>query len=144
HPVTIAHDTTREAAALLQALGRLPDQILFCFPNADAGSRSLIDRAAGFCQQHPSARVFVNLNHLDYWSLLKNSAILIGNSSSGIMETASIPLPTVNVGFRQAGRQRPLNVVDSEPDVESILAAVRKARSPAFHQSLQGMINPYG
>jgi UDP-N-acetylglucosamine 2-epimerase (non-hydrolysing)/GDP/UDP-N,N'-diacetylbacillosamine 2-epimerase (hydrolysing) len=144
HPVTIARDTTREAGALFQALGRVADQILFCFPNADAGSRELIDRAADFCQQHPSARVFVNLNHLDYWSLLKNSAMLIGNSSSGIMETASIQLPTINVGFRQAGRERPCNVIDSEPDVESILAAVEKAKSPAFIESLTGMPNPYG
>jgi len=144
HPVTIARDTTREAGALFQALGRIADQILFCFPNADAGSRELIDRAADFCQQHLSARVFVNLSHVDYWSLLKNSAMLIGNSSSGIMETASLLLPTVNVGFRQAGRERPLNVIDAEPDVESILAAVEKARSPAFLQSLAGMSNPYG
>jgi UDP-N-acetylglucosamine 2-epimerase (non-hydrolysing)/GDP/UDP-N,N'-diacetylbacillosamine 2-epimerase (hydrolysing) len=144
HPVTIARETTREAGALFQALGRLPHQVLFCFPNADAGSRELIDRAAGFCRAHPSARVFVNLSHLDYWSLLQNTAMLIGNSSSGIMETASLELPTVNVGFRQEGRERPSNVIDAEPEVESILAAVEKAGSAEFRESLAGMTNPYG
>jgi len=53
-------------------------------------------------------------------------------------------LPTVNVGFRQAGRERPANVIDAEPEVESILAAVEKARSEAFLESLAGMSNPYG
>jgi UDP-hydrolysing UDP-N-acetyl-D-glucosamine 2-epimerase len=144
HPVTIARDTTREAGALFQALGRLSQQIVFCFPNADAGSRSLIDRAAVFCKEHAAARVFVNLSHLTYWSLLANTAMLVGNSSSGIMETASLGLPTVNIGFRQDGRQRPSNVLDARPDHESILDAIEKASSEEFRRSLEGMTNPYG
>ena len=144
HPVTIARDTTREAGALFEALARLPHQILFCFPNADAGSRELIDRAVAFCQGRPEARVFVNLSHLTYWSLLKNAAMLVGNSSSGIMETASLGLPTVNVGIRQEGRERPRNVVDAGPDVESILGAIELASSAEFQRSLEGMANPYG
>jgi UDP-N-acetylglucosamine 2-epimerase (non-hydrolysing)/GDP/UDP-N,N'-diacetylbacillosamine 2-epimerase (hydrolysing) len=144
HPVTIARDTTREAGALFEALGRLNDQVLFCFPNADAGSRELIDRAAMFCREHAAARVFVNLSHLTYWSLLGNAVMLVGNSSSGIMETASLGLPTVNIGFRQQGRERPRNVLDAEPEVDSILSAIQRASSSEFRQSLEGMTNPYG
>src|SRR5260370_3203796 len=80
HPVTISLDTTREAVAVFEALGRLPDQILFCFPNADAGSRQLIDLATTFCRVRPVARVFVNLSHLAYWSLLRSPGILLGHS----------------------------------------------------------------
>lgn len=144
HPVTIARDTTREAGAIFEALGRVPDQILFCFPNADAGGRELIGRASAFCQGRPSARVFVNLSPVTYWSLLGNAAMLLGNSSSGIMETASLALPTVNIGFRQQGRERPRNVLDADPDAESILAVVERAGSREFQKSLEGMSNPYG
>jgi UDP-N-acetylglucosamine 2-epimerase (non-hydrolysing)/GDP/UDP-N,N'-diacetylbacillosamine 2-epimerase (hydrolysing) len=60
------------------------------------------------------------------------------------METASIALPTVNIGLRQQGRERALNVLDAAPDAGSILAAATKARSASFRTSLTGMINPYG
>jgi UDP-N-acetylglucosamine 2-epimerase (non-hydrolysing)/GDP/UDP-N,N'-diacetylbacillosamine 2-epimerase (hydrolysing) len=69
---------------------------------------------------------------------------MVGNSSSGIMESASFALPTVNVGFRQKGRERARNVLDAEPDAESILARIAEARGAAFRGSLEGMTNPYG
>jgi UDP-hydrolysing UDP-N-acetyl-D-glucosamine 2-epimerase len=144
HPVTIARDTVREADALFAALRMLPDQILFCYPNADAGSRHLIARARSFAESREGAQVFVNLDALTYWSLLKQVNVLVGNSSSGIMESASFALPTVNVGLRQQRRERARNVIDAAPDTDSILAAIAKAKSSEFRGSLQGMTNPYG
>ena len=144
HPVTIARDTTREADELFAALLQLPEQVLFCYPNADAGSRELIQRTQQFSKQKPNARVFVNLPALTYWSLLKCVDFMIGNSSSGIMETPSFALPTVNVGMRQQGRERARNILDAAPDRTDILAKVAIARSPQFRQSLQDMHNPYG
>jgi UDP-hydrolysing UDP-N-acetyl-D-glucosamine 2-epimerase len=143
HPVTLARDTVREADSLFAALQTLPDQILFCYPNADAGSRNLIERARAFAASR-DAHVFVNLDALTYWSLLKQVDVLAGNSSSGIMESASFPLPTVNVGVRQQGRERARNVLDAVADTSSILAAIATAKSSEFHRSLQGMTNPYG
>jgi UDP-N-acetylglucosamine 2-epimerase (non-hydrolysing)/GDP/UDP-N,N'-diacetylbacillosamine 2-epimerase (hydrolysing) len=69
---------------------------------------------------------------------------MAGNSSSGIMETASFALPTVNIGMRQQQRERPQNVLDAEPETASILGQVAKAKSAAFRASLEGMTNPYG
>ena len=60
------------------------------------------------------------------------------------METASFALPTVNVGFRQQGRERARNVLDAAAVVDSILKAVATARSREFRDSLIGMTNPYG
>jgi UDP-N-acetylglucosamine 2-epimerase (non-hydrolysing)/GDP/UDP-N,N'-diacetylbacillosamine 2-epimerase (hydrolysing) len=120
HPVTIVRDTLQEADALFGALESLPDQILFCYPNADAGSRALIERSKSFLAQRGGGRVFTNLDAITYWSLLRNVGMLIGNSSSGIMETASFALPTVNVGLRQQGRERAQNVLDSEAQVRAI------------------------
>jgi UDP-N-acetylglucosamine 2-epimerase (non-hydrolysing)/GDP/UDP-N,N'-diacetylbacillosamine 2-epimerase (hydrolysing) len=144
HPVTLATDTVREADSLFAALQALSDRILFCYPNADAGSRNLIERARSFATSREGARVFVNLDALTYWSLLRQVEVLLGNSSSGIMESASFALPTVNIGIRQQGRERACNVIDAAPDTASILAAIAKAKSSAFRGSLQGMTNPYG
>ena len=144
HPVTIARDTTRECDELFSALQQIAGQIIFCYPNADAGSRELIERTRQFQQQRPDAHIFVNLPALIYWSLLKNVDLMIGNSSSGIMETPSFALPTVNVGMRQQGRERARNVVDAAPSETDIRAKIAIARSPQFRQSLQGMQNPYG
>ena len=144
HPVTIARDTTRECDELFSALQQIAGQIIFCYPNADAGSRELIERTRQFQQQRPDAHIFVNLPALIYWSLLKNVDLMIGNSSSGIMETPSFALPTVNVGMRQQGRERARNVVDAAPSETDIRAKIAIARSPQFCQSLQGMQNPYG
>ena len=100
-------------------------QILFCYPNSDAGSRSLIRRAQEFLSRSvASGHIFTNLDALTYWSLLAQVELLLGNSSSGIMETASFALPTVNIGIRQKGRERAANVIDVEPTVESILAGI--------------------
>ena len=145
HPVTLARDTVREADSLFAALQTLPDQILFCYPNADAGSRNLIERARAFAASHnEDAHVFVNLDALTYWSLLKQVDVLAGNSSSGIMESASFALPTVNIGVRQQGRERAPNVLDAAAETSSILAAIVRAKSSEFRRSLQGMTNPYG
>ncbi len=144
HPVTLARDTLREADSLFAALQTLPDQILFCYPNADAGSRNLIERAREFAASRDDVHVFVNLDALTYWSLLKQVDVLAGNSSSGIMESASFALPTVNIGVRQQGRECARNVLDADADTSSMLAAIARAKSPEFRRSLQGMTNPYG
>jgi len=143
HPVTIARDTTREADELFAALQDFPGQLLFCYPNADAGSRDLIRRTREFLQQ-PGSKIFVNLPAITYWSLLRQVDLLIGNSSSGIMESASFTLPTVNIGMRQQGRERARNVLDAAPERVDILAKIKLALSPEFRRSLQGMENPYG
>ena len=144
HPVTIAHDTTYEASALFAALSERSEQILFCYPNADAGSRSLIEQSRRFLGARADGRIFVNLSAVVYWSLLANVDLMVGNSSSGIMETASLRLPTVNVGLRQHGRERARNVLDAKADKQSILEKIEEARCNRFRSSLEGMTNPYG
>lgn len=144
HPTTIARDTTREADALFGAIESIAGQLVFCYPNADAGSRTLIERVRLCARERGDARVFVNLDPVTYWSLLKYVDLLIGNSSSGIIEAASFALPAVDIGIRQRGRERGRNVLDAQPAVASILDQVRTARSEEFRRSLEGMENPYG
>jgi UDP-hydrolysing UDP-N-acetyl-D-glucosamine 2-epimerase len=144
HPVTLRRETTSEAAALFAALEQVEGQILFSYPNADAGSHKIIQQAQAFIEKRGSGRVFVNLGAIAYWSLLQHVEMLIGNSSSGIMETASFALPTVNIGLRQKGRERAANVLDAAPETQAILEAIAHARDGAFRASLSGMTNPYG
>jgi len=144
HPVTLAEDTLDETDALFSALDELSDQLLFCYPNADAGSRALIERTRSFLAARGRGHVFVNLDAVTYWSLLRHVQVFVGNSSSGIMETASFSLPTVNIGIRQRGRERARNVLDAAADRAAILAAVQRARAPEFRASLRGISNPYG
>jgi UDP-hydrolysing UDP-N-acetyl-D-glucosamine 2-epimerase len=143
HPVTIANDTLQETDQLFGALGELGDQLLFCYPNTDAGSRALIERTKSFLAGR-QGRLFVNLDAVTYWSLLRQVPVLVGNSSSGIMESASFGLPTVNVGLRQQGRERARNVLDAPADRTAILGAIKAALDSEFRNSLRGMENPYG
>lgn len=144
HPVTIARDTLVEADALFEALATLEDQIVFVYPNADAGSRELIARVRAFVAGRTDAHLFVKLAAVTYWSLMREADVFVGNSSSGIMETPSFALPTVNVGMRQQGRERARNILDAAPATHEILAAIRTAKSLAFRASLRGVVNPYG
>jgi UDP-N-acetylglucosamine 2-epimerase (non-hydrolysing)/GDP/UDP-N,N'-diacetylbacillosamine 2-epimerase (hydrolysing) len=144
HPVTIFRNTTAEADAVFAALEEVGGQIIFCYPNADAGSHELMARIRSFCAVHSNAHLFINLPAITYWSLLREAAVLIGNSSSGIMEAASFALPVVNIGIRQQGRERGSNILDAEPTVESIDAQLAKACEPAFRERLRSESNIYG
>jgi UDP-hydrolysing UDP-N-acetyl-D-glucosamine 2-epimerase len=144
HPVTILKDTNAEADAFFAALAQTPGQLLYVYPNSDAGSLALIERTKALAVTRQHTHIFVNLDPIAYWSLLGNVAAMIGNSSSGIMEAASFALPTVNVGIRQQGRERACNVLDAPAEPAAIVAAIQRALSPEFRESLRGMENPYG
>jgi len=144
HPVTINRDTLSETDALFDALDSLSHQILFCFPNADAGSRALIRRTKDFVESKGRGNIFINLDTLTYLSLLGQVEAFVGNSSSGIMEAASFQLPVVNIGVRQQGRERARNVIDVTADTGAIREGIRKAAMADFRQSLVGLKNPYG
>lgn len=144
HPVTLLADPAAEAAPLFEALEGRDEPIVFCFPNADAGRERIIRLAETFVAVHPCARLVVNLEHLRYWSLLSRAAALVGNSSSGIMESPSLGLPCVNVGDRQRGRQRAANILDAPASTAGIVHALEQALDPAFRSAVAGMSNPYG
>lgn len=144
HPVTILRDTNAEADALFAALAQRPGQLIFVYPNADAGSHALIARTRALAETRPQTRVFVNLDAVTYWSLLGQVDALVGNSSSGIMEAGSFALPVVNVGMRQQGRERGANLIDAPAEVGAIGAAISRALNREFRACLAGMRNLYG
>jgi UDP-hydrolysing UDP-N-acetyl-D-glucosamine 2-epimerase len=144
HPVTLLEDTTAEFEHLLTALNRVPQPLIFVYPNADAGSRLLVARSREFAEVRGNARVFINLDHHTFLSLLAQAAAMVGNSSSGIMESTSLELPTVNIGIRQQGREHAENILDAGADTEEIATKMRIALSPEFREQVRGITNPYG
>jgi len=144
HPVTLISDAGAEVDALFAALENLKGPVVFCYPNADTGHQIIIDRARDHCRRKPHARLNTNLDLFDFRRLLKIADFMIGNSSSGIMETPSLKIPFINIGLRQRGRERATNVIDVPGERAAIVRAIEKARSPSFRASLTGMINPYG
>jgi UDP-hydrolysing UDP-N-acetyl-D-glucosamine 2-epimerase len=144
HPVTILRDPVCEADELFAALQQLPQKLLFISPNADAGSRELLQRIHRFIASRPDDRFVTNIDHVTYLSLLQFLTAMVGNSSSGIMEAASFKLPAVNVGIREKGREHGNNVLDCAPGRDEIEKAVHIALSDNFRASLRDLTNPYG
>jgi UDP-hydrolysing UDP-N-acetyl-D-glucosamine 2-epimerase len=144
HPVTILADTNSEADAFYSAVAQIRGQLIFVYPNADAGSHALIQRSRAIVESRPDTSIYVNLDAVTYWSLLGQVDAMVGNSSSGIMEAASFALPVVNVGMRQQGRERARNVIDAPAEAQSISKSISKALDLSSRESLRGMQNPYG
>jgi UDP-N-acetylglucosamine 2-epimerase (non-hydrolysing)/GDP/UDP-N,N'-diacetylbacillosamine 2-epimerase (hydrolysing) len=144
HPVTLSRDTLCEIDELLAALGDLPQNLLFISPNSDAGSRELLQRVAAFTASRSNARFITSIDHRTYLSLLQFLAVLVGNSSSGIMEAASFKLPAVNIGIRQNGRERARNVLDCIANRAAIVNSIHNAMLGPFRASLSDLKNPYG
>lgn len=144
HPVTLLEDTTAEFEHLLAALNCFSQQLIFVYPNADAGSRALVARSREFAARRSDAMVLINLDHHTFLSLLTQAGAMVGNSSSGIMESTSLDLPTVNIGLRQQGREHADNILDAKADAEDIVVKMRKALDPEFRKRISGIASPYG
>ena len=119
-------------------------QTVFTYPNTDAGGAEML-RVLQSRAELPYLRVVPHLGSLRYLSLMRIAAVMVGNSSSGILEAASFGLPVVNIGTRQHGRLRAGNVIDVGYDRTAIVSAVRHAlEDPAFRAALRECRNPYG
>lgn len=113
------------------------------YPNTDPANRGIIDVIEAF-RGHGKVFAYKNLARDDFISLYKNAKFIIGNSSSGIMEAASIPIAAINVGLRQRGRLAGDNVIFCDGNRPAITAAIRNALSPEFQDALRCIDNPYG
>ena len=146
HPVTMAGYEKNDAPEnLLAALDSFPAyQIIFTKSNSDAGGRAineLIDKYAAANPARVCART--SLGQLRYLSAMKWAAAVVGNSSSGLIEAPVLKTPTVNIGTRQQGRERPLSVIDCGTDKSSIVGAVTRALSAEFGEKVQKITIPY-
>lgn len=147
HPVTQdeAADAAAQVEEVLLALVETELFTLITMPNADAGGHGVYETILRFIGQYPERfKLVKNLGQRAYLSAMQYAKLMIGNSSSGIIESASFRLPVVNIGDRQAGRYKPANVIDCLCTREAILTAVKTALSQEFAAQIADLENPYG
>jgi UDP-N-acetylglucosamine 2-epimerase len=116
-------------------------RFVITYPNADAGSRAIVDLWERFAADHPDSVAVRSLGHKRYLSALAGLDFMLGNSSSGLVEAPSFNLPVVNVGERQAGRERGANVIDVEPRAQAIATGLEAALA---YDRRRPIDNPYG
>jgi UDP-N-acetylglucosamine 2-epimerase (non-hydrolysing)/GDP/UDP-N,N'-diacetylbacillosamine 2-epimerase (hydrolysing) len=145
HPVTTERGSAQQQIDdLLAAIETSGIRAVFSKANADLEGNLINQRLADFCSSKPARfRLFDNLGQTRYLSCLKSFDLMIGNSSSGLIEAPSFGLPVVNVGVRQKGRTRAGNVIDVGNDIEQVREGISRALSSSFKKSLEGLMNPY-
>lgn len=146
HPVTLEPGAAAEQfKQLLAALDRFPDlKLIFTKANADTGGRTINYLIDSYVAEYPDRAIsFISMGHQRYLSSLQIVDIVVGNSSSGILEAPSFKVPTVNIGERQKGRIKAASVIDCEPVENDIVAACQKALSEKFKILAQNVDNPY-
>lgn len=127
HPVTgEVNQAERQVGATMQSVRELAHQTIVIYPNADAGGRKMVKVIERY-RKYPFIKIYKSVPRIDYLSLMKIAGALIGNSSSGIIESPSFNLPVVNIGSRQRGRERAENVIDADYKKEQIKKAITKA-----------------
>jgi len=146
HPVTLEKATAgKQFAELLAALDQFPDhKCIFTQANADTDGQIINKMIYDYVEEYPGRCMFTpSLGYLRYLSALRLCSAVIGNSSSGIMEAPALNVPTVNIGDRQKGRIRAKSVIDCNPTLASIQAAVEDAISFEFSKTLGSIVCPY-
>ena len=147
HPVTLENNSAEEQFnELLKALSQFSQlKLIFTKPNADANGRVIIKLIDDFVRENPEQSVgFVSLGQKRYLSLMQYAQAVVGNSSSGIIETPSFGIPTINIGDRQKGRERVGSVIDTQANEQSIAKAIKEAILPSFQKLCQSVQNVYG
>lgn len=138
HPPTLdrTQSPAAQAAALLQALAGVTDhQIVFTAPGVEAGADAVLAAIQGFVACHPGAVFVEHFGSRAYLAVMKHASLLVGNSSSGVVEAPSFGVPAVNVGDRQKNRLAAASVLHAPCEAGAIAAAIGQGLSPA-HQAL--------
>lgn len=146
HPVTTEPDKAGEQMTeTLEAVMSFGYPIILLYPNADAGGRRIIEVIKDYEMRYNLIRTFKSLPRREYLSLMKTASVLVGNSSSGMIDAPSFGLPVVNIGCRQEGRERGNNVIDVGHNRKEIIAAVKRALTDKrFLKMVNQCHNPYG
>ena len=144
HPLTLDNTTENQISEILLALSKYREtKIIITLPNADNGGRIIIKKLNEFVCKNPNAHLFSSLGHLNYLSCLKYIDIVLGNSSSGIIEVPTFKKATINIGDRQEGRIKSTSVIDCSPEKISIINAIEYSYTDQFKKILNNTKNLY-
>jgi len=147
HPTTRSEmSMTSEITELLDALDQFAQAtIVFTGVNADPGYKYVNDEITKFVLLKPKQRVLHNsLGQKNYLNLMRVASVVIGNSSSGIIEAPALHVPTVNIGTRQDGRLRADSIIDCKFSQNEIRTAIETALSPSWKARCLATTSKYG
>ena len=148
HPASIEPERAAadadEVSAALHELAGGGATVVVTLPNDDPGNRAVRDAMLKLAASNPRVSAHTSLGQRRYLSLLSHADLVVGNSSSGLIEAPGLGVPVVNVGDRQRGRLRSELVIDCAPARNAVLEAVRQGLDPAFRARARGAPNPYG
>ena len=132
-----------EFKTIFNFLSKIDANKIWISPNNDAGSSVIKNE---FLENRKTTDfLFDNLPRKDYLILLRNAKCIVGNSSSGIIESSSFKIPCINIGDRQKGRYRAKNVIDVQKvNLKNLLKAYKKINTKKFKSKIKKIINPYG
>jgi len=139
HPVTLSNmEVKTQISNLFKALESFNFQVVVTAPNMDIDRDEIYNLVKGKTLSNPNYRFFDSLGTLRYTSLIPHCKLVVGNSSSGMVQVPFFKVPTINVGDRQKGRLKHDSVVDTTNDVEDIVSGIQKAIAPEF---IKGTLN---
>ena len=146
HPTTLYPESDLEIlnniiAALME---NKEFQVIATEANADAGGKRINQRLHEIASSFNQIEVFASLGQVGYLSALAVSDLVIGNSSSGIVEAPSLGTPTINVGSRQDGRMKAASVIDVDGSLDSLRSAVKFSLSAEMQNRVKGLVSPFG
>lgn len=146
HPVTMeAKGGIGEVQEVIHAMDAFPELIyIVTLANADAGGRTINEVWRTEGRSRANWHVVPSLGMQRYLSALHGAALVLGNSSSGIIEAPAMHIPTVNIGDRQKGRMRSESVIDCLPECHAIRAAMEQAMTPEFRKRAATAVSPFG
>jgi len=146
HPVTLGNRTAKDDIDdFIAALEERKDlRVIFTMPNSDTGSQFIVEAVNGFVGRNRGrAKAFKSLGVVRYLSVMKQVAVVVGNSSSGIVEVPSFGIPTLNIGDRQKGRIQAESTYNCLPDKVSVLKGLDTVLSKEFRELASKVHNPY-
>lgn len=145
HPVTNeVEEAPAQMKAMLEALAEVGLPAVITYPNSDAGGRAMREVLEAW-RGRDFLRIVPNLGSERYLSLIRYAAAVVGNSSSGLYDTPTLGIPSVNIGTRQTGRMRAGNVVDSGNEREAIVKAIKHVTGDTkFRAQLATCRSPFG
>ena len=144
HPDTYRPgESYAQAKAVLGALKAQEQRTIVVYPCSDPGYQGVLDALREFADV-PYFQMFPSIDHQVFLGLMSGASFLVGNSSGGIIEAPYFRLPFVNVGLRQAGRDKAANVIDAAPEAKAIAQAMEQARSAGFRARMDKDQAPFG
>jgi len=127
HSVTTKSNKSKyEITQTLNALKKLKIPTIAIYPNSDAGHQEIFDMMNAFAKNNKFFKIYSSIPRNDYLGFLENCKILLGNSSSGVIEASYFDISVINIGIRQKDRERGTNVIDVNHSSIEIFDIIKK------------------